>query len=238
VTDHNPEVSSPAPQPTGQPAPGRTGDTRQQHPGEDPQRVAGLLAAAARGGPGGERAWREIIRLYGRRVYALAHSRLRRMELAEEVTQSVFATVAEKLAGRAHAGGVGTSGGYAEQGRFESWLFRIAMNRIRDEVRRRRRQAEPADPAIFRDVRAESPQERPDEADLRQLQTALSRLSEADREIIELRHHGQMSFREMADLLGEPLGTLLARHHRALKKLKQMLEPGPANLEQPETSDP
>jgi DNA-directed RNA polymerase specialized sigma24 family protein len=27
----------------------------------------------------------------------------------------------------------------------------------------------------------------------------------------------------MADLLGEPLGTLLARHHRALKKLKQLM---------------
>jgi DNA-directed RNA polymerase specialized sigma24 family protein len=36
-----------------------------------------------------------------------------------------------------------------------------------------------------------------------------------------------MSFKEMALHLGEPLGTLLARHHRALAKLRGFLE-GPA----------
>jgi DNA-directed RNA polymerase specialized sigma24 family protein len=34
-----------------------------------------------------------------------------------------------------------------------------------------------------------------------------------------------MSFKQMADHLGEPLGTLLARHHRALAKLRGMLDP-------------
>src|SRR4029453_13448356 len=82
--------------------------------------IAGRLAAAGRGD---ETAWREVIARYGRRVYALAKSRCQRGDVAEEVTQSVFATVASKLG----------SGGYTEQGRFESWLFRVAMNRIRDE---------------------------------------------------------------------------------------------------------
>jgi DNA-directed RNA polymerase specialized sigma24 family protein len=36
-----------------------------------------------------------------------------------------------------------------------------------------------------------------------------------------------MSFKQMAEHLGEPLGTLLARHHRALAKLRAILE-GPA----------
>ena len=55
------------------------------------------------------------------------------------------------------------------------------------------------------------------------LRAAMAQLPEADREIIELRHHGGMSFKQMADLLSEPLGTLLARHHRALRKLKQLM---------------
>ncbi|MFN9993980.1 MAG: hypothetical protein ACK54H_11595 [Phycisphaerales bacterium] len=33
-----------------------------------------------------------------------------------------------------------------------------------------------------------------------------------------------MSFKQIADLLDEPMGTLLARHHRALKKLKELME--------------
>ena len=47
---------------------------------------------------------------------------------------------------------------------------------------------------------------------------------EGDREIIELRHTGGMGFRALSDYFGEPLGTLLARHHRALRKLRSILE--------------
>ena len=56
------------------------------------------------------------------------------------------------------------------------------------------------------------------------LQKALSELSEADRQVIDLRHVGGMSFRQIGELLEEPVGTLLARHHRALKKLRALLE--------------
>ena len=52
----------------------------------------------------------------------------------------------------------------------------------------------------------------------------MDRLSEGDREIIELRQTGGMSFRALSDYFEEPLGTLLARHHRALRKLRALLE--------------
>jgi RNA polymerase sigma-70 factor, ECF subfamily len=183
--------------------------------GETAADVAGLLTAAARGD---ERAWRELIHRYGRRVYALAKSRCQRPELAEEVTQSVFATVAAKL-GR---------GGYTEQGKFEPWLFRVAMNRIRDEVRRSGRQAEATDPAEFGRFEARAAggagaNGTETGAALERLRGAMRQLPDADREIVELRHHGGMSFKDMADLLDEPMGTLLARHHRALRKLKALM---------------
>jgi len=71
----------------------------------------------------------------------------------------------------------------------------------------------------------------PEDGRFSELRGALSQLSEADREIIELRHHANLSFRTIADLLSTPMGTLLARHHRALKKLKAMLEPSPLDAE-------
>ena len=52
----------------------------------------------------------------------------------------------------------------------------------------------------------------------------MARLSETDREVIDLRHIAGMSFKQMSEHLGEPLGTLLARHHRALAKLRALLE--------------
>ncbi len=211
--------------------------------------LARLLTAA---GAGDEQAWRAIVDLYARRVYALARSRLggsgggggpggsRRgrktvrgsgpfdqgHDAAEEVTQSVFVTIAAKLG----------SGAYAEQGRFESWLFRVAMNRIRDEVRRLKRHAEPTDPEAFADVAdgaaigaARGETTETDES-VNQLRAAMEKLADADREIVELRHHAGMSFKQMAELMNEPLGTLLARHHRALRKLKELITAGDPTL--------
>lgn len=178
--------------------------------------LASLVARACRGE---ERAWEELVRLYAGRVYALAQSRLRRPDLAEEITQSVFVTVATKLKGQQ----------YDEQGRFEPWLFRVTMNRVRDTARRMKRHAGPLEPGV---IEAMSPacapptlRNAPDADETASLRRALDTLNDADREVIELRHHGRMGFKEIAELLGEPVGTVLARHHRALRKLRSVLEP-------------
>ena len=61
---------------------------------DEPPDLADALAAAALGD---ERAWRTIVDLYARRIFALAKSRVRNTDMAEEITQSVFCTVAAKL---------------------------------------------------------------------------------------------------------------------------------------------
>lgn len=195
------------------------------HPAADDAMDRAELAARAdlaellgRASVGDQEAWRKLVQLYSRRVFALAKSRVHRADMAEEITQSVFVTVASKLG----------AGQYVEQGRFESWLFRVAVNRIRDEIRRLRRHAEPTDPDVLAGVagRPESQHsgtmER--ENELVRLRSAMASLSDADREVIELRHHAGLAFAEIAEILSEPLGTLLARHHRALRKLRSVLE--------------
>jgi RNA polymerase sigma-70 factor (ECF subfamily) len=170
-----------------------------------------LLAKAARGDSD---AWRALVSAFAPRVHGLLVAQCRNDELAEEITQSVFCTVAVKLAD------------YVESGRFEAWLFRIAMNRLRDEMRRRARQARPTDDAPMRELPARA-SHRTTAAELeihQKLRRAMDQLSEEDREIIELRHTGGMSFRALSDYFEEPLGTLLARHHRALRKLRALLE--------------
>jgi RNA polymerase sigma-70 factor (ECF subfamily) len=171
-----------------------------------------LLARAA---AGDQEAWRHLVERYSGRVYGVLRSNGVDPERAEEITQSVFCTVAAKLPV------------YIEQGHFESWLFRIALNRLRDDARRRKRHARPVgESGVFEDMPAPAAGRRagadPDE--LAALQRALGRLPPADRQVIDLRHIGGMSFKQMADLLEEPLGTLLARHHRALQKLRTMLD--------------
>lgn len=184
-----------------------TDQDRSGDPGADLTR---LLEAAARGD---EQAWREVVGLYARRVFALAKSRCRNDDVAEEITQSVFVTLASKL----------SDGGYTERGRFESWLFRIAMNRVRDEVRRARRRGTHAGQDALEQVSTTTRDNSTTNSELDALRTAMLELNEQDREVIQLRHHGGMSFKQMSELLDEPVGTLLARHHRALRKLKAIM---------------
>lgn len=137
--------------------------------------------------------------------------------------QSVFATIAIKL----------RDGAYDEHGKFEPWLFRIAMNRVRDAVRKAKREqsedrlylvASQASEMAGGEAAGPAPET------IEGLRGALEGLSKPDREIVELRYHAGLSFRQIAELLGEPIGTLLARHHRALRKLRTRLEGGGVGL--------
>jgi RNA polymerase sigma-70 factor (ECF subfamily) len=180
---------------------------------------------------GDQAAWARLVGEYSPRVYALLHSRCRDAELAEEITQAVFASVAEKLPV------------YSEQGKFGPWVFQIAMNRWRDELRRRHRQRTATAGETLDRLSGGSGGARSgggvsgsggssgsvgyrshDPAAADALDRALAQLSEPDRDVIDLRHVGGLSFKQMADALGEPVGTLLARHHRALAKLRALIE--------------
>ena len=200
-----------------------------------------ILAQAAKGD---QAAWRKLVETYSPRVYALLLRQCGNQELAEEICQDTFVTL---------VGEIGNRQRYQERGRFESWVFSIAMNRLRDEARRRKRHAVSMDmspgglnqgPALHAaeiqsrrrpgkggssEVSETSgdtvdPFERVSQAEqIELLQRAVSQMNEADQKILHLRHTAGMSFRQIAEVLGQPMGTVLARGHRALSKLRQML---------------
>jgi RNA polymerase sigma-70 factor (ECF subfamily) len=175
-----------------------------------------LLQAAAKGDA---HAWRSLVEAYSGRVYGLLYRQCGSADLAEEITQATFVKVVTELPA------------YEEQGRFEAWLFRIAINRLRDELRRRKRQAiavdfETTPPEALGGV-ATGPG--PSDAmhrreQIKRLRAAIDRLPDADRELLHLRYTAELSFAEIAETLDQPLGTVLARGHRALKKLRDMLD--------------
>lgn len=118
---------------------------------------------------------------------------------------------------------------YREDGHFKSWLFRIARNTALDQIRRRQKvtaleepDSEVAEQSSFRPE--------PDSALIakercEQLENAIAELSEAEREVVLLRFQADLSFKEIADMLGTPIGTILARMHRAKSHLKLSLTP-------------
>ncbi len=184
-----------------------------------------LLKLASDGDAG---AWRQLVEAYTPRIYGLMLRQCGDRELAEEMTQQTFVKLVSLLSDH---------GRYDEQGKFEPWLFRIAMNGLRDEMRRRKRQARPVDfgdtedgqpdrgrVTLPADPDAPDPLEQVSRAEqVEQLQIAIAQMSEADQQVLHLRHTAGLSFAQIAETLDQPLGTVLARGHRALAKLRKIM---------------
>ncbi len=201
---------------------------------------------------GDAEAWRLLVESYSPRVYGLLVNHCRDKDLAEELTQATFVKVVRKIN---HS-----QGGYKETGRFDAWLFRIAMNSLRDEMRRRKRQAKPTDmgpgatsgrdeqtgawSTLQQSIVSGGPSPSVDPAaevikaeQIQRLHLAIQQLSPADQEIIQLRHSAGLSFAQIADTLDQPLGTVLSRGHRALSKLKKLMTQDTDNRDHDNTAD-
>lgn len=107
-----------------------------------------------------------------------------------------------------------------------TWLYAIALNRLRDHVRRQAAQARAdargaASAAEAADA-ADGALERVVERD--RIMRALAGLSEQERECVALRFGADLSLKEIAAALGEPITTVEGRLYRGLRKLRDALE--------------
>lgn len=126
---------------------------------------------------------------------------------------------------------VRTIGRYQESGRFEAWIFQIARNvaydHLRDSVRRHATHDKPGESDRMAQLPASAAtmsQELERTESAVQIEEALGRLPDTEREVILLRHFGQLTFEEIAAVMDTPLGTALARSHRGLSKLRRWVE--------------
>jgi RNA polymerase sigma-70 factor (ECF subfamily) len=184
---------------------------------------AGLDELFARAGRRDPDALLGLVEAYSPRVFGLLYRLTGSRDTAEELLQETFLRLVRNI------------DRYVHDGKFESWLFRIAANLARDHGRRSGRRGRTAsldDPGRNGDLRANGrlvvPEADPGARLLEKeagerLAACIASLSDIEREIILLRHYSELSFREIADLLGVPLGTALARAHRALGRLKAAL---------------
>ena len=108
------------------------------------------------------------------------------------------------------------------RGELRPWFLRVVRNRSIDLLRRRRPVGVDtdslADPGASPDVRIER-----DERD-RRLRRALAAISPAQRQIVVLRDYLDLSYAEIAVVLGVAPGTVMSRLHRARMALKTRLE--------------
>jgi RNA polymerase sigma factor (sigma-70 family) len=158
----------------------------------------------------------ELYDRFGRVAYGLALRVVRDPGLAEDAVQESFLAV-WRSAGRF----------VAERAKASTWILTLVHRRAVDIVRREQpRRADPLDTAPV--ATAETTEE---EAWLRlrrtRVQEALRQLPDKQREAIELAYYGGFTQSELADRLGEPLGTIKSRMFVGLARLRELLvEPG------------
>ena len=141
-------------------------------------------------------------------------------QAAEELHQQTWLSVLSHLDGFATA----TPGGS-----FKAWLFRIATNKAKDQWRSAGREKAAKKALRYADGElancAGAAVELAEQGE--KLVRALERLPEVQRQAIVLRYYTDLKFVEIADVLGCPLNTALTRVHKALIKLRQLMEHAP-----------
>jgi RNA polymerase sigma-70 factor, ECF subfamily len=161
---------------------------------------------------GNAESFSELVDIYSSRLYGYFYRLTGNKETSDDLLSELFVKLVGKI-------------GSFKGGSFEGWLFKIASNIFYDYLRDKQQQKKlfDAQKNLFESEEMmyakESDGERIDE-----LQTQLGKLDTDTRELIMLRFYSQASFKEIAAMRSEPIGTTLSKLHRGLKKLRDLME--------------
>jgi len=169
---------------------------------------------------GDEAAWEDLVREHTRQVYGLCYRFTGSGAEAQDLTQEVFLRVFRTLKTFRSA-----------EGSFGTWLARVARNLLIDHYRRTRQERVTdsiEEQLVVLEEKGATASERPDHAVAgreasRILQAALRKLSPDLREAVILRDLQEMEYREIADVLGIPEGTVKSRINRGRAELARLM---------------
>ena len=169
----------------------------------------GLIARIA---DGDRDAWGRLFQCYAGRIYRYALMMVREQALAEEVVQETMLAIWKGA--RAFRG----------EGKPSTWILGIARHKALDKLRREQRsaeaQAEQDEPAF----ELEPEQEARRELLRERVRGALERLEPEHRETVVLAFYHGLSYKEIAELMGCPQGTVKSRMFYAKERLRALLE--------------
>lgn len=164
---------------------------------------------------GDKAAFEELFHRYASKLYAVLQRDLFRKEEARDLVQQTFL----QLHRARHD--------FDTSAQLRPWLFTIALNLKREHLRRLKRRPEaPLDLDGRTDPRGPARGVLRYEAS-RDLRAALSELKPDQSEVIELHWFGELSFPEVAEVVGTTLSAVKVRAHRGYARLRELLSDPP-----------
>lgn len=155
-------------------------------------------------------AFEELVMQNAQYVYNLALRVTKDPHEAEDISQEVFIRVWKAIKN------------FRMESSFRTWLYRIVANQCYDRLPKLKQDLAALDPDEDIDLFAEDdlPEATLMSGELRQhLHAAIDQLPEGYRLLITLRHLQEMSYAEIAEVTGQPLGTVKTGIHRARRQL-------------------
>ena len=168
---------------------------------------------------GREAGFEELVRRYQRPIAAYVYRMVGDYDAALDLTQEVFIKVYNSLSR------------YRSEFKFSTWIYKIAHNAAIDFLRRhavREQALASGSDAERRETLVESrgltPEQESERKERRsEIETVVDTLPSAYRELIVLRHFHDLSYDEIADVTGLPLGTVKNRLFRAREAMRDEL---------------
>jgi len=181
---------------------------------------------------GDQQAQGKLVQLWYKRIYNFSFKFLTDHDMAMEVSQKTFISMCKNLPS------------LQDTGRFKSWLYKIAVNYCREEVRKVKASRSMPFEHVWNPEAEESPRWEGSAQRLHNperqlqhielsdiLQNALLELSEEQREVVIMKEFEGLKFREIAEALNISENTVKSRMYYGLEGLKRILEKKNINKE-------
>jgi len=169
---------------------------------------------------GDERSIELLILRHKSKVYSYINLYIRSRDLADDIFQDTFLKVVQSI----------RAGRYQDDGKFISWVMRIAHNLIIDHFRHEKQMGivynDDYENDLFNSRRLAD-----DNVEdimvrrqvLRDVRSLINGLPEDQREVVIMRHYAGMSFKEIADMTGVSINTALGRMRYALINMRKVM---------------
>jgi RNA polymerase sigma factor (sigma-70 family) len=174
---------------------------------------------------GDQSAQGKLVQLWYKRIYNFGYKFFMDHDLAMEVSQKTFISMCKNLPG------------LQDNARFKSWLYKIAVNYCREELRKKKSDRSLSFDVVWNRDAEESPKwestgqrfdnpesqmHRTELADI--LQQALSELNAEQREVVIMKEYEGLKFREIAEVLNISENTVKSRMYYGLDGLRKILD--------------
>jgi RNA polymerase sigma-70 factor (ECF subfamily) len=162
----------------------------------------------------------ELLRRHKQHIYTSIYFLVRDREKADDLFQDTFIHIVNAI----------REGKYVDEGYFRAWTVRVAHNLFIDEVRRNRKRkfVRDTDEFSYFDILPSEDENKENELVRSEEEQTIRGLIEKVpfifREVLIMRHYGEMSFDEISKALNININTALGRMRYALKYMRKIME--------------